>query len=378
MPFMRLPRALILVLLLTPRVLLVAAETAGDQSLPEIKAVIRFHADGNGDVPEEIALPTSTLLPEKQRRVIVGNLGRLPIRIYLREMPNQPRLTMEVNIVDNRSGQPLKGYPTRQEVGPLGMLSFAIPISRTDLNGLVRDAKQAAKVKIRKIDRVSLHVDIDIPVKADTDADGNLIVDCDDLLRQDDLVVSDLSEKLDDTSTAGTRLAAEAYVNCLNHQTESLSDQLKSEDKAIVERVRSLLPDLAPVGFDSVLNENGGIYFSLLALAGISVAAKQAETANELVKQLLQRPVTNSADRKDAKGAFASCQTTLRHLVPAPVNPDEAVNVADRKKEFRSDLEKAEAALKGLEEVAAKLPDSSAALVGNSAFALLTMAQAYN
>jgi hypothetical protein len=374
MPAMRLSRALILVLLLTSRVLLVAAETAGDKSLPEIKATIRFHVDGNGDVPDEITLPTSTLLPEKQRRVIVGNLGRLPIRIYLREMPNQPRPTIEVNVVDNRSGQPLKGYPARQEVGPLGMLSFAIPISGTDLNALVRAAKQTAKVKIGKIDQVSLHVDIDIPVKADADADGNLVVDCDDLLRQDDLVWSDLSEKLNDTSTMGTRLVAEAYVNCLNHQTESLSDQLKSEDKTIVERVRSLLPDLAPVGFDSAMNGNGGVYFTILALAAASVATKQAETANELVKQLLQRPVTNSADRKDAKGAFASCQKKLRNLEPAPVNPDEEVNVADLKTQFRADLEKAEAALKGLEEVAAKLPDSSAALVGNSAFALLTMA----
>jgi len=178
---MRIARVLILFVLLTPKVLLIAAENTGGGSLPEIKATVRFHIDGNGNLPDEIPLPASTLLPEKQRRVIEGNLGRLPIRIYVRETPNQPSATMEVNIVDTRTGLALAGYPARQEVGQLGMLSFAIPINAADLNTLVRAAQQTAKVKIGRVDRVSLHIDIDLPVKVETNPDGDLIVDCDDL-----------------------------------------------------------------------------------------------------------------------------------------------------------------------------------------------------
>jgi hypothetical protein len=66
-----------------------AGEEVQNASLPEIKASIRFHSDSYGTVPDEIDLPASTLLESKERRVIEGDLGRLPIRIYIRETPDQ-------------------------------------------------------------------------------------------------------------------------------------------------------------------------------------------------------------------------------------------------------------------------------------------------
>src|SRR5215469_12733947 len=120
-------------------------EESQNASLPEIKAEIRFNSDSYGNVPDEIELPASTLLAAKERRVIEGNLGRVPIRIYIRETPNQPRPAIEVNMINTRTNQPLTGYPTRQDVGPLGMLSFDIPVTPTDLGTLVHTTKKSVE-----------------------------------------------------------------------------------------------------------------------------------------------------------------------------------------------------------------------------------------
>src|SRR5260370_37140120 len=128
--------------LILPGLLLAAEEGSQDKALPEIKATIRFHSDSYGIVPDDIELPSSTLLQAKQRRVIEGDLGRLPIRIYVRETPNQPRPTIEVNVINTRTDQPLTGYPAKQEVGPLGMLSFNIPVTSVEMDTLVRTTKK--------------------------------------------------------------------------------------------------------------------------------------------------------------------------------------------------------------------------------------------
>jgi len=353
------------------------AEEMQNPSLPEIKATVRFHSDSYGNVPDEIELPAGALLASKERRIVEGDLGRLPIRIYIRETPNQPRPTIEVNTVDSRTNQPLAGYPTRQEVGPLGMLSFNIPITPTDLGTLVRTTKKSVEGPLGKIDGISLHIDIDIPVNPETNSDGSLILDCQDLLRQDHLVVDDVSQKINDTSNAGVRSVADAYTSCLNKQTETLIDGLKAGDKKTLERVRQLLPDVATVSFDSVVNENGGSHFSMLVLASVSVDIKQAETISRLAKQLAETTIANPQARKAVSVAFATCQTTLKELVAAPQNATDDVNVADLKKEFQSDLARAKAALKELQKIAAKLPDNSAMLLAQSTRSILTTPQEY-
>jgi hypothetical protein len=353
------------------------AEELQNPSLPEIKATVRFHSDSYGNVPDEIGLPSGTLLASKDRRVIEGDLGRLPIRIYVRETPNQPRPTIEVNIVNTRTNQPLTGYPTRQEVGPLGMLSFNIPVTPTDLGTLVRTTKKSAEGALGKVDGISLHIDIDIPVNPETNSDGDLILDCQDVLRQDHLVVDDLSEKINDTSNGGIRSVTNAYTACLNKQTETLINGLKDDGKKALERIRQLLPDVGTVSFDSTINQNGGSYFSMLALASVSVDVKQAETINRLTKQLGDGAVANPQARKAASVAFASCQATLKGLVATPQNATEDVNVADLKKQFQSDLAKAKVALKELQEIAAKLPDDSAMLLAQSTLSILTTPQGY-
>src|ERR1700740_2780781 len=78
------------------------AEELQNPSLPEIKATVRFHSDSYGNVPDEIELPAGALLASKERRVIEGDLGRLPIRIYIRENTNKPRPTIEGNIVNTQ------------------------------------------------------------------------------------------------------------------------------------------------------------------------------------------------------------------------------------------------------------------------------------
>jgi hypothetical protein len=353
------------------------AEESRNLSLPEIKATVRFHSDSYGIVPDDIDLPVSTLLAAKERRVIEGNLGHLPIRIYIRETPNQPRPAVEVNVVNTRSNQPLTGYPTKQEVGPLGMLSFDIPVTPNDLATLVRTTKKSSEGTLGKVDGISLHVDIDIPVNPETNSDGDLILDCQDLLRQDHLVVDDVSQKINDTSTAGVRSVTNAYTTCLNKQTEMLINGLKAEDKKTLERTRELLPDVGTVSFDSAVNENGGSYFSMLALASVSVDTKQAETINRLAKQLAENPVGNPEARKAVSIAFASCQATLKDLVAVPQGATDDVNVADLKKTFQSDLAKAKAALTELQEIAAKLPDKSAMLLAQSTLSILTTPQGY-
>jgi len=353
------------------------AEESRKPSLPEIRATVRFHSDSYGIVPDEIDLPASTLLASKERRVIEGDLGRLPIRIYVRETPNQPRPAIEANVVNTRTNQPLTGYPTRQEVGPLGMLSFNIPITPNDLGTLVRTTKKSVEGALGKVDGISLHVDIDIPVNPETNSDGDLILDCQDLLRQDHLVVDDVSQKINDTSNGGVRSVTDAYTGCLNKQTETLINGLKAEDKKTLERTRELLPDVATVSFDSAVNKNGGSYFSMLALASVSVDIQQAETVNRLAKQLAENAVGNPEARKAVSIAFASCQATMKELVAAPQDATEDVKVADLKKEFQSDLAKAKAALKELQEIAAKLPDKSAMLLAQSTLSLLTTPQGY-
>jgi len=353
-------------------------EESQNASLPEIKAEIRFHSDSYGNVPDEIELPASTLLAAKERRVIEGNLGRLPIRIYIRETPNQPRPAIEVNMVNTRTNQPLTGYPTRQDVGPLGMLSFDIPVTPTDLGTLVHTTKKSVEGALGKVDSITLHIDIDIPVNPETNSDGELILDCEDLLRQDHLVVDDVSQKINDTSNGGVRSVTDAYTGCLNKQTDTLINGLKADDKKTLERIRQLLPDVAPVSFDSTINQNGGSYFSMLALASVSADIKQAETINRLAKQLAESAVANPQARKAASVAFASCQATLKELVGTPQNAPDGVNVADLKKEFQSDLAKAKAALKELQEIAARLPDNSAMLLAQSTLAILTAPQGFD
>jgi hypothetical protein len=354
-----------------------AGEESPKVSLPEIKAAIRFHSDSYGNVPDEIELPASTLLASKERRVIEGDLGRLPIRIYIRETLNQPRPAIEVNIVNTRTNQPLTGYPTRRDVGPLGMLSFSIPLMATELETLVRTAKKSAEGALGKVDNVSLHIDINIPVNPETNSDGDVILDCQDLLGQDQLVVDDVSQKINDTSNQGVRTVADAYTGCLNKQTETLSKGLSATNKKTLDRIRELLPDVAPVSFDSTVNQNGGSYFSILTLASISVDTKQAETINRLAKQLGDSAAANPEARKAVSAAFTSCQAALKELVAAPQDATDDVNVADLKKEFQSNLTKAKAALKELQEIAAKLPDNSAMLLAQSTLAILTTPQGF-
>jgi hypothetical protein len=354
-----------------------SGEESQNASLPEIKATIRFHSDAYGNVPDEIQLPASTLLASKSRRVMEGDLGRLPIRIYIRETPNQTTPAIEVNLVNKRTNQPLAGYPTGQVVGPLGMLSFNIPLIPTDLETLVRTAKKSVEGKLGKVDSVTLHIDVDIPVNPETNSDGNLILDCQDLLRQDQLVVDDVSQKINDTSTAGVVSVANAYTGCLDKQTETLSNELKADDKKTINRIGQLLPDVAPVSFDSAINQNGGSYFSLLTLASVSVGTKQAETVNRLAKQLAGNAAANPEARKAVATAFASCQAALKELVAAPDGATDDVNVADLKKQFQSDLAKAKAALRELQEIAAKLPDNSAMLLAQSTLSILTTSQGF-
>lgn len=352
-------------------------EESQNASLPEIKATIRFHSDSYGNVPDEIELPASTLLKSKERRVIEGDLGRLPVHIYIRETPKQPRPAIEVNIVNTQTNKPLTGYPTRLDVGRLGLLSLNVPLMPTDLETLVHTAKKSAEGELGKVDGVSLHIDVDIPVNPETNSDGDVILDCQDLLRQDQFVVDDVSQKINDTSTHGVRSVADAYTGCLNQQTQTLINGLKADDKKTIERIRQLLPDVAPVSFDSAVNKNGGSYFSILTLAGVSVDTKQAETIIRLARQLAGSAAANPEARKAVSTAFASCQATLKDLVAVPEDAGEDVNVADLKKEFQSNLVKAKAALKELQEIAAKLPDNSAMLLAQSTFSILTTPQGF-
>jgi hypothetical protein len=352
-------------------------EEPQNSSLPEIKAAIRFHSDSYGNVPDEIPLPASTLLASKNRRVIEGDLGHLPIRIYIRETPDQTTPAIEVNLVNTRTNQALAGYPTRQIVGSLGMLSFDVPLLPAELETLVRTAKKSVEGKLGKVDSVTLHIDVDIPVNPATNSDGDLILDCQDLLRQDHLVVDDVSQKINDTSTAGVVSVANAYTGCLDKQTETLTNELKADDKKTVDRIRQLLPDVAPVSFDSAINQNGGSYFSMLALASVSAGTKQAETVNRLAKQLARKATPDPQARKAVTTAFASCQSALKELVADPQGATDDVNVSDLNKQFQSDLAKAKAALKELQEIASKLPDNSAMLLAQSTLSILTTPQGF-
>jgi hypothetical protein len=366
--------ALLIAGLLLPGSFSATGAESKTSSLPEIKAAVRFHSGTYGNVPHEMALPASTLLEAKQRRIIEGDLGLLPIRIYIRETPNQPRPTIEVNIVNARTSQPLAGYPTRQEVGSLGMLSFKVPVTTSELETLVHTAKKSGEGTLGKIDSISLHVDIDIPVNLETNADGDLVLDCNDLLRQDDQVVDDVTQKTNDTSNAGIRSVAAAYTGCLDKQTDTLTSQLKPDDKKIVDRIRELLADLPPVGFDSAINGNGGTYFSMLALAGVSVDSKQAETVNRIARELGQSSVSDNGARKAVAKAFASCETILKKLVAAPLNADQGTDTARLKKQFQSDLDKAQTGLNELQQIAAKLPDNSAAFLAEASLSILATA----
>jgi hypothetical protein len=160
-------------------------------------------------------------------------------------------------------------------------------------------------------------------------------------------------------------------TTCLKKQTDSLINRLKPDDKKTMERLEQLLPDLAPVSFDSAVNANGGSYFSMLSIAGIGVDTEQAETLNRAAKQLGQSSSANPEARKAVSIAFASCQTTLKKLVAAPENAGDDASVTDLKKQFQSDLTKAKAALKELQEIATKLPDNSAMLLAQSTVAIL-------
>ena len=190
--------------------------------------------------------------------------------------------------------------------------------------------------------------------------------------------MDDVSQKINDTSNGGVRSVTDAYTGCLNKQTDTLINGLKADDKKTLERIRQLLPDVAPVSFDSTINQNGGSYFSMLALASVSADIKQTETINRLAKQLAESAVANPQARKAASVAFASCQATLKELVGTPQNAPDGVNVADLKKEFQSDLAKAKAALKELQEIAARLPDNSAMFLAQSTLAILTAPQGFD
>ena len=189
--------------------------------------------------------------------------------------------------------------------------------------------------------------------------------------------MDDVSQKINDTSNGGVRSVTDAYTGCLNKQTETLINGLKADDKKALERIRQLLSDIGTVSFDSVINENGGSYFSMLALASVSVDIKQAETINRLAKQLAGSAAAKPEARKAVSIAFASCQAALKELVATPQNATDDVKVPDLKKEFQSDLAKAKAALKELEGIAAKLPDNSAMLLAQSTLAILTTPQEF-
>src|SRR5258708_25867334 len=109
----------------------------------------------------------------------------------------------------------------------------------------------------------------------------------------------------------------------------------------------------------------------MVSVCGVGVECVQAETLNRLTKQLGQSSGASPEARKAVSIARASCQTTLKKRVEAPENAGDDANVSDLKKQFQSDLTKAKAALKELQEIATKLPDNSAMLLAQSSLAIL-------
>jgi hypothetical protein len=96
-----------------------------------------------------------------------------------------------------------------------------------------------------------------------------------------------------------------------------------------------------------------------------------------LAKQLVGSAVANPQARNAVSVAFRSCQAALKELVAAPQDAHDRDDVADLKKEFQTNLAKAKAALKELQEIAAKLPDNSAMLLAQSTLSILTTPQQY-
>jgi hypothetical protein len=358
---MLLSRALVAIALTSPGLLLASEQNIVSTSLPEIKATVRGYSNYDGAL-QDIELPASALQAQKQQRVIEGNL---PVHIYVRETPNQPRPTIEVNVIDTRTNQSLPGFPAHQDVGPLGMLSFNISIAADDMRTLVRNSKKSVEEIVGEVWSISLHVDIRIPVKPEKNADGNPVLDCDDLLRQDVLVLVDIAQKLN----VDYEVVGNAYKVCLDKQTDTLMSRLKPDDQKIIERVRQLLPDLQPVCLDAMVNRERDDLYVIQGLIKPLYEVKPLETVNRLARQLSLSDVPNAEARKTSQAAFAFCQTKLEKLVNNPKNARDETEAALMKKNFQSDLAKAHAALKELEEIAAMLPDNAAMLLALSSVA---------
>ena len=123
-----------------------SAQSAADRELlPDFEAWVLFHfreripevppGEKNVSAPgvEREALPPARLLPGKKRRVIQGKVPDLPFVFFLRlTHPNlQGPPLLEVNVVDPRTHQSIKGFPATQEL--MDVADFEIPLSGDQL-----------------------------------------------------------------------------------------------------------------------------------------------------------------------------------------------------------------------------------------------------
>lgn len=128
------------------------AQLAADRELlPDFRASVLFHfreripnappGEKNVTAPdvEREDLPPAHLLPKKKRRVIQGTVPDLPFVFFLRlTYPNlQGPPLLEVNIVDPRTNQSIKGFPAKQDLTDVA--DFEIPLSE----GEARSARHA-------------------------------------------------------------------------------------------------------------------------------------------------------------------------------------------------------------------------------------------
>ena len=121
-------------------------------SLPDFRASVRFHfrkklADVQPNEKGVTApayrveeLPPAQLLPEKNRRVIQGNVRELPFTFNLRltQPDTESPPLLEVNVVDPHTGRSLKGFPAKRPLTRQGV-AFDLPLSE----GEARQARRA-------------------------------------------------------------------------------------------------------------------------------------------------------------------------------------------------------------------------------------------
>jgi hypothetical protein len=98
-----------------------AQSTRNGSSLPEIRAWVRFHYREEGvsaPASADEELPAARFLPNKQRRVIQGNVRDLPFVFYLRVTRPDPRRAplLEVNVVDPATRRSIKGFPAKEDL----------------------------------------------------------------------------------------------------------------------------------------------------------------------------------------------------------------------------------------------------------------------